>query len=172
MARLPMMTLSGAGRQRGSFLLEALVAILIVALGVLGSVGLLARSIQDVDDAKNRGEAAYLANQLIAQMWLSDRVTANLTANFASAPGTGANYLDFQTFVQQRLPNANQFPQDVIVQNGPNIPPVTIPPTLQTNSLVTITIRWLPPSECKAPPTCAGSLPHKYDVTASIGANQ
>ena len=72
-------------RQQGSFLLEALIAILIVALGVLGSVGLLARSMQDMDDAKNRGEAAYLANQLISQMWLSDRVTANLDTEFGSA---------------------------------------------------------------------------------------
>ncbi len=55
-------------RQSGSFLLEALIAILIVALGVLGSVGLLARSMQDVDDAKFRGEAAYLANSIIDQM--------------------------------------------------------------------------------------------------------
>jgi type IV pilus assembly protein PilV len=69
-----------ANRQSGSFLLEALIAILIVALGVLGSVGLLARSMQDVDDAKNRGEAAYLANMLIGRMWTSDRLTANLTA--------------------------------------------------------------------------------------------
>jgi len=30
-------------RQRGSFMLEALIAILIVALGVLGTVGLYAR---------------------------------------------------------------------------------------------------------------------------------
>jgi type IV pilus assembly protein PilV len=59
-------------RQRGSFLLESLIAVLIVALGVLGLLGLLGRSMQSVDDNKYRGEAAYLANGLIGQMWVSD----------------------------------------------------------------------------------------------------
>ncbi len=45
-------------------MLEALIAILIVALGVLGIVGLYARSVQNVDDSKFRGEAALLVDQL------------------------------------------------------------------------------------------------------------
>jgi len=152
-------------REAGSFLLEALIAILIVALGILGSVGLLARSMQDIDDAKNRGEAAYLANWLIGQMWVSDRLTANLDANYGSATA-GAGYTDFQSFVQQRLPNAALYNQDVVVAPGPNNG------VNGTNSLVTITVRWLPPGECTAPPACTGATPHMYNITASIGANQ
>ena len=152
-------------RQSGSFLLEALIALLIVALGVLGSVGLLARSMQDIDDAKHRGEAAYLANQLISQMWLSDRLYVNLDTNFSSAVGTGVPYTDWLTSVQTRLPNANLFAQDVVVARGPNIP---LNPALQSNSLVTITIRWQPPNERTATPP----PPHQYSVTAAIGANQ
>ena len=153
--------------ERGFFLLEALVAILIVALGVLGSVGLLARSVQDMDDAKNRGEAAYLANQYISQMWVSDRLTGNLTASYSSNPGTGANYVDFQNFVQQRLPNADQFVQDVIVAAGPD--GAAAPAT----SVVTITLRWCPPGEWVGG-QCRGALnqPHRYDIRAAIGANQ
>ncbi len=128
---------SGSLRERGSFLLEALIAILIVALGVLGSVGLLARSMQDVDDAKFRGEAAFLANQLIGQMWITDRLPATLDANFASVPGSAAGYLDFKTFVEQRLPNADQYVQDVTIAPGPTL----------TNSLVTIRVKWIPPGE-------------------------
>src|SRR6478736_6397571 len=94
--------------QSGSFLLEALIAILIVALGVLGSVGLLARSMQDVDDAKNRGEAAYLANLLIGQMWLDDRLTTSLTTKYASTPGSGSGFAALTPMVEQRLPNADQ----------------------------------------------------------------
>jgi type IV pilus assembly protein PilV len=153
--------------QRGSFLLEALVAILIVALGVLGSVGLLARSMQDMDDARNRGEAAYLANQYISQMWVSDRLTANLATNYSSNPGTGANYLDFKNFVEQRLPNADQFPQDVLVAPGPN------GAAAPGSSIVTITIRWCPPSDWIGG-VCRGvgiAQPHKYDILAAIGAN-
>jgi len=151
-------------RQQGSFLLEALIAIMIVALGVLGSVGMLARSVQDMDDAKNRGEAAYLANMLIGQMWLSDRVTANLDAQYGSTLGTGAGYLDFKTMVEQRLPNADKYLQEVIVN------PVPIPANL-ASSAVTVRVRWCPPGEWIAG-TCRGTgQPHIYNVTASIGAN-
>jgi hypothetical protein len=41
-----------------------------------------------------------------------------------------------------------------------------------TNSIVTVTIRWLPPSECQNPPTCSLSAPHVYSARATIGANQ
>jgi len=138
--------------QRGSFLLEALIAILIVALGVLGSVGLLARSMQEVDDSRNRGEAAYLANWLIGQMWVSNRDTATLDANYADTSGAG--YLDFKSMVQQRLPNAGD--PVITVVAGPIA-------TTTTNSLVTITLSWQPPGDTVA---------HQYNVTASIGANQ
>ncbi len=142
-------------RQAGSFLLEALIAILIVALGVLGSVGLLARSMQDVDDAKNRGEAAYLASWLIGQMWVSDRNTANLDANYGSVTA-GAGYTDFKDMVQQRLPNAGD--PVVTVAAGPIA-------ATATNSLVSITITWTPPGD-------TGGAAHQYNVTATIGANQ
>ena len=157
--------------QRGSFLLESLIAILIVALGVLGSVGLLARSMQDVDESRNRGEAAYLANQYISQMWVSDRLTANLTTNFSSTPGTGVNYVDFKNFVEQRLPNADQFNQDVIVTPGPN------GAAAPASSVVTITLLWCPPSDwkgglCRPDALGVGAThPHRYDIRAAIGAN-
>ncbi|MFO1412489.1 MAG: pilus assembly protein PilV [Burkholderiales bacterium] len=149
-----MSSFRGAGRrQRGSFLLEALIAILIVALGVLGSVGLLARSMQQVDDSRNRGEAAYLASWLIGQMWVTNRDTATLDATYGSSTA-GTGYTDFKTMVQQRLPNAG----DPVVTVGAG--PIA---ATTTNSLVTVTITWTPPGE---------TTPHQYNVTASIGANQ
>ena len=147
---------TGSGRrQAGSFLLEALIAILIVALGVLGSVGLLARSMQEVDDARNRGEAAYLASWLIGQMWVSNRDTVTLDATYGSTTA-GAGYTDFKSLVQQRLPNAGD--PVVTVVAGPIA-------TTTTNSLATITITWTPPGD-------TGGTAHQYNVTASIGANQ
>jgi len=160
------MTGSVRSRQGGSFLLEALIAVLIVSLGILGSVGLLARSLQDVDDARNRAEAAALANGLIAQMWMTDRLTANLTTNYSSSPGTGTGYTDFKDLVAARLPMPAAFPPDVVIASGPIVP---ANPALQTNSMVTITIYWQPPSDLttqKAVPP-----PHRFDITASIGAN-
>ncbi len=53
----------------GSYLLEALIAILIFAFGVLGLIGLLGSSIRVTNDARYRAEAANLANAMIADMW-------------------------------------------------------------------------------------------------------
>jgi type IV pilus assembly protein PilV len=143
---------AGVGRQRGSFLLEALIAILIVALGVLGSVGLLARSMQDIDDAKFRGEAAYLANSLIGQMWLDDRATASLDAKYGSATA-GPGYVEFQTLVQQRMPQA--IDPVVTVAAGPTA----------TSSIVTVVIQWHMPGDK------TGTPDHVHRSMATIGAN-
>ena len=57
------------GRQTGSYLLEALIAILIFSFGVLGLIGLLGSSIRVTNDARYRSEAANLAGAMIADMW-------------------------------------------------------------------------------------------------------
>ena len=56
-------------RQTGSYLLEALIAILIFSFGVLGLIGLLGSSIRVTNDARYRSEAANLAGAMIADMW-------------------------------------------------------------------------------------------------------
>ena len=99
----PASALRRATRQRGSFLLEALISVLIVAFGILGLIGLQARAIQNVDDAQYRGEATYLANAYLGQMWVADRTTLN--ANFDDASG-GPAYAEFKAWVGQRLPGA------------------------------------------------------------------
>lgn len=147
----PMRIHHGAARQRGSFLLEALISVLIVAFGVLGLIGLQARAIQNVDDAQYRGEAAYLASALIGQMWVSNQAT--LVADFDSGSG-GIAYTEFKTWVGQRLPGAN-----IAI----NAPVVTITPGVTaTSSDVLITVFWLPPGE---------PARHRYDVVATIGTN-
>lgn len=57
-------------RQSGNSLLEALVAILIFSLGLIGLLGLQSASIKNSIDAKYRSDASYFANQIIAQMWV------------------------------------------------------------------------------------------------------
>jgi type IV pilus assembly protein PilV len=139
--------------QRGSFLLEALMSVLIVAFGILGLIGLQARAFQNIDDAQYRAEAAYLANQLIGQMWVSNQKT--LVADFDSS-GTGAGYTEFQTWVRQRLPGA---------ANAGNDPVVTITPSAAgtaNSSDILVQIFWQPPGEPSR---------HRLDVTATIGTN-
>jgi len=75
--------------QSGAYLLEALIGILIFALGVLGIVGLQAASLRTTSDNSLRAEAVFAATQLTGQMWAD--VQGNLVANYSSA-GAGPTY--------------------------------------------------------------------------------
>lgn len=59
-----------ATRQEGVALLEALIAILIFSLGVLGLMGLQASATKTATQSKYRIEAGHLATQRIADLWL------------------------------------------------------------------------------------------------------
>lgn len=133
-------------RQQGSMLLEALIAILVFSMGILAIVGLQATSVKLSTDAKFRSEASLLGNQLIGEMWASDRTPATLQTNFQGGQGTnGPQYLAWRASVlnaQTGLPGS--------VANPPTVQIVTVPPILpaiSTSSLVTITIFWQAPGE-------------------------
>jgi type IV pilus assembly protein PilV len=81
--------------QRGVFLLEALIAILIFSLGILGMVALSAASLAAQGDSRYRNEAANLAAEMSAAINLGiDRTTpasvATSLATFVHLPA-GAN---------------------------------------------------------------------------------
>src|SRR5207247_9933026 len=91
-------------RENGVMLLEALIAILIFSIGILAVVGLQAVSIRNVTDSKHRTEAAFLANNLLSQMWTD-------AGNIASYPypGSGGGQTRLTGWVGQvnaRLPAA------------------------------------------------------------------
>jgi type IV pilus assembly protein PilV len=171
-------------RQRGTFLVEALVGILIFTLGVLGLVGLQARSIGYMSDAQYRAEAAYLANSYIAKMWADQ---ASVLRFRYESPGQ-PEYDAFQQAVH-RLPGASAIannPQVTIVQTtGPGVPmadacaaaafPAGCNVSLRDNSaLVTIAVQWLPPAveAGTADVVSAGQrLPHNYTVSTVIGVD-
>jgi type IV pilus assembly protein PilV len=69
---------------RGFVMLEALVAAVIFSIGVLGLVSLQASMTQSQTLGKFRGDAIYLADELVGLLW-SDlpRVTSYTTANCA-----------------------------------------------------------------------------------------
>ena len=64
-------------RQQGTALLEALIAVVILALGLLGTIGLQARSYSALADAGMRAEATIAADRLVGIM-------SNDAANLAS----------------------------------------------------------------------------------------
>jgi type IV pilus assembly protein PilV len=61
---------------RGASLLEAMVALVIFSVGILGLLGLQANALSTTRDAQYRAEAAVLADEIIGVMW-SDRVNAD-----------------------------------------------------------------------------------------------
>lgn len=141
--------------QRGVMLLEALVAVLVFSLGILGVVALQAQSIRHVGDAQYRGEAIFLANALVSRMWTDDRSAtdpAYLLATYSDRYN-GPGYADFREMVA-RLPGAEQ------TQNAPQVTIAAGPTPL--SSVVTVTVFWQPPGD----PTV-----HNYSTNAVIGRN-
>jgi len=150
-------TISARRRQRGSFLLEALVAVLVISLGIMGLVGLQARAMQNVDDAQFRGEAAFLASDVLGRMWSTDQAT--LEAQFNTGGGVGTPYDEFKNVVHARLPGAS-----AIAGN----PDVVVTPrfgSIVNGYDVVITVRWKPPGEA------AGSPSHNFVTSAVVKLN-
>lgn len=141
---------AGRHTQGGSFLLEALIGILIFSFGVLGLVGLQAQSMRHVADAQYRGEAVYLANAVVSRMWADN--PANLAAKYQVG---GAGYNSLLEMVKT-LPGASDPANapEVLVTPGPGI----------GSSIVSVTIYWLPPGEPIA-------NRHNYTTMAVVGLN-
>jgi type IV pilus assembly protein PilV len=59
-----------AKSQMGVMLIEALIAILILAIGILALLGMQGTAIRTSNDARFRSEASFLATQIVGQMWI------------------------------------------------------------------------------------------------------
>ena len=110
--------------QKGVFLLEALIAILIFSFGILGLVALQAVASQNSSDAENRTRASLLANDIVSQMWVN-KVT--------NTPFTGLSSPDIAAW-QTRVSNTN------------NLPSAT-GTVAMAGSVATVTITWRAPSK-------------------------
>ena len=74
--------------QSGYVLLEALVAMLIFSLGLLGLIGFQAASTKIATDSRFRTEAAMLADELLAKMAASE--ISQVEADYAVGVEVGA----------------------------------------------------------------------------------
>jgi type IV pilus assembly protein PilV len=136
-------------------LLEALIAILIFSIGILGIVGLQATAVQQSTDARYRAEAAQLAEQLLGRMWVGDRTVANLRTQFNTCTSTScAGYQAWYGTVKDRLPG---------ISTVSMMPSVNISNAPGSNGVVTISIFW------RAPSDDPNANPHRYDTEAQIG---
>ncbi|MFZ5557664.1 MAG: type IV pilus modification protein PilV [Pseudomonadota bacterium] len=143
-------TNASAKQQRGAFLLEALIGILIFSMGILAMVGLQTLAVKASAEAKYRGDASYLANQMIGRMWATaprDPATGNLLlVNYAhngaanacegasAGPGTGdavkAAVQQWLDNIGNALPNATEQRQQI---------------SIGADNLVTVSVCWQAP---------------------------
>ena len=173
--------------QSGVMLLEALIAILIFSLGILGIVGLQASAIAASRDAKYRTDAGLLANELLGEMWAENRDGPTLRQNFqgwagfvtAFPPGDSQRCSDhpttdgllyclwFNDRVANTLPGVLAVPPLVYVGSNPDCTPggplgdPGLPTTTnpRTSTPVCIVVRWQAPND---------TAPHRYLVFVEI----
>lgn len=114
---------------RGVMLIEALVALLIFAFGVLGLVGLQASMTKAQSTAKFRADAAFLAHQIIGTMWSDAPNVASYAIGGGVVACTGYTRCNsWATKVASVLPGGT--------------PSVTV-----AGSNVTVAIAWTQPNE-------------------------
>ena len=174
---------AGARAQRGVFLIEALLGILIFSLGILSLVAMQTAAVSAQSDARYRIEAADFADQILSEIWLTVARpgTANNAANAAAslasitpfahqatgAPNTcnfsGAasasqlvtNWVGALTAPGTGLPGATAAMQQIsIVSLANGVPPVP------AYSQVSVTVCWKTPID---------ATPHRHTVVAMIG---
>ena len=142
-------------RSRGVMLIEALVAILIFSVGILAVVGMQSVAIRNVTDAKYRSEAAFLAGELLAQMWAD---TPNLNAYVYAGSGPPPARLTGWVGRVERLPGTS---------GASGVPPiVSVTDDATLGKVVQITVRWRLPEEAST-----GAAAHRHMVLATINLN-
>ncbi len=80
--------MNSKSRQSGFAILEGLIAILIFSMAVLAVVGMQATAIGKGSESQYRADAAFLANQLLAQMWV--HAGSGVLVNGVIQPGNAA----------------------------------------------------------------------------------
>jgi type IV pilus assembly protein PilV len=133
--------------QRGSILLEALIAILLFSMGMLALAGVQAAAIKNAADAKYRAEASFFASQIIAQMWAENpanlatyqhNATTVARCNYQGGASGNANVVAW-------LGNATS--PGTVAGNLPNAGAGRQQITVEANNIVTVTICWQNPSD-------------------------
>ncbi len=122
--------------QQGVVLLEALIGILIFSLGILALVAMQAVSISNVANARYRTEAAFLANEIISEIWVDRGVNYGNVASYAIPAGTASSppAAAWVRKVNALLPGSDTNPPDVAIAT-----PAT------GGRQVTVTVRWRAP---------------------------
>jgi type IV pilus assembly protein PilV len=110
-------------RAQGGFtLLETLVAIVIFSIGLLGVVGLQARSIQFSVDGEDRNRASLIADDIVATMWGNNIPSASLDATARAALAAGATGGPYGATAVVGAPDANGVVEVSVTWRPPSRP--------------------------------------------------
>jgi type IV pilus assembly protein PilV len=112
-----------ATRSRGFTLIEVLVSLLVFSLGVLAMVGLQASAVRMSTDARDRGTATFMADQLLGRLLIANKDDAiNFRHNPVGAscsPTSDASthpvITQWLSEVRRHLPNATDAKQQIKV---------------------------------------------------------
>lgn len=147
---------------RGIVLLDALVAVVIFSIGIVGMVSLQSSAVQLTGAANYRLNAALLADQVIAQMWASNLST--LSTDYVGSAGSGGS--EYTTWYQSIdcastashvsscLPGVEANPPSIAITQQ------TISDSSNTEYQVTVTVNWQAPGD---------SSKHTYVSVTDIG---
>ena len=107
--------------QRGSSLLEGLLAIILFSIGLLSLLMLLSATLIESSNARYRIEASLLINDLVSHMWIGDHSLNGLKTRYADT--TSTDYQSWFTSVSNRLPGVSakvNTPQ-ITIDNARNV---------------------------------------------------
>jgi len=123
--------------QRGSMLLEALIAILIFSMGILALMGMQVTAINTVSESKYRSDAGFLANRIIGQIWADRANIGTYACNPCTTTGTGN--IDTRAWATEIQSGALQLPGVTDAANQPTI-------ILGANNQVQVQLFWQAPN--------------------------
>lgn len=128
-------------RQQGVVLIEALIGIFIFSIGILALIGMQAVAVKNTIEAQYRTEASFLANEIIAKIWVSN---ASPSSFDTTTGGTNATRTAWVTKVQSTMPGST----------GSLAPTISV-----SGSQVTVTVFWQKAGETQS---------HNHQVVAQI----
>ena len=142
--------------QQGSMLVEALIALIVFATGILGVIGALTHQAKLGVDSRYRIEAATAVDDLVARMQTA--APATLAARFS----TGGDLFDDWLTNRLRAPGTGLPGADADVDFG------TLGGDPRT---ATIEVRWAPPAEAVRDATgvkVATAVVHRYRTVVAV----
>ncbi|MBU1214279.1 MAG: prepilin-type cleavage/methylation domain-containing protein [Gammaproteobacteria bacterium] len=138
--------------QQGVVIIEAMIAILIFSVGVLGIVGMQANMIKNTSDSNYRSEASYIAQQTIGTMWSDTFPVSNLD-NYVGVD-------DISTLLPGGKRSVNKL--DVVTDGTGTI----------VGGSFRVTVGWTAPGETPAAndttAPCFMTVAHCFSTTATI----